>query len=271
MKKILSVIKNIGFVILIGLIAYQCYVFYRHFQVYDVYKKEIPNLEKRKEKLEKKTNKLQYETSELARNIFALENKNAILEKSIADSKLELEKLSEYAEGRFVEFGRYKLDGIVQPLRWKVLSKEKGKALLISKYLLDYRIFGEPGTQGYAESSIRKFLNSTFLNAAFTKKEQSRIEKVPIVNGSDDAIFLLSIEEASKYFKYDGDRIAHYSFFEAEGVWWLRDPGPRNYIGAIVDTYGKIYSSLNSTYQNIYRNNEQAYVRPALWVKIEGK
>ena len=141
--------------------------------------------------------------------------------------------------------------------------------MLISKYLLDYRIFGEPGTQGYAESSIRKFLNSAFLNAAFTKKEQSRIEKVLIVNGSEDAIFLLSIEEASKYFKKDSYRVAHYGFLEARGVWWLRDPGPRNYIGAIVDKWGQIYSSHNSTYDYIYRNNEQAYVRPALWIKIE--
>ena len=189
--------------------------------------------------------------------------KNVVLNSSL---EKQLKDLDEYAEGKIVEFGKYKFDGIMQPVKWKVLERQKGKALLLSLYTLDYSIFGEIGTQGWAESAIRQYLNSTFLKSSFTEEEQSKIEKVSIDNISDDFIFLLSIEEAKKYLP---SRIAFNSSLSAV-VWWLRDPGPKKNLGAIVNEGGKIYSDDFQNYLSIFTNdNAKAYVRPALWIKIE--
>lgn len=276
MKKIISVIKNILFVILIGLIAYYFYVLCRNIYIFVRAKKEIPNIENTNAELETKADELKLEIYYLKTKGNELMEKNVVLNSSL---EKQLKDLDEYAEGNIVEFGKFEFDGIVQPKKWWVLERQKNKALLLSMDLLGAMIFGEIGTQGWAESAIRQYLNITFLKSAFTEEERSKIEKVSIDNTSDDFIFLLSIEEANKYLNkkskraYYGSYNVSYEPMDSHSVysftWWLRDPGPKKHLGAIVDEYGRIHSDALEDYSSLFLNGMKAYVRPALWIKIE--
>ena len=125
-------------------------------------------------------------------------------------------------------FGTYPqgANGEVEPIEWLVLDAQDGKALLISRYGLDAHRFDASTYQGWDKSEIREWLNSTFLNIAFTDKEQECIvtTTVKTSNNADwaafakkkgwsydsldggfdtqDKIFLLSLEEAMEYSDY---------------------------------------------------------------------
>lgn len=122
-----------------------------------------------------------------------------------------------------IQFGAYPQTDItaekLDPIEWVVLYKDifNHRALLISKYILDSdscNLINEKG-DGWENSSIRKWLNNDFYDAAFTDLEKERILSTKLVNknnidydtiaGNDttDKIFFLSIDEAKKYFKSD--------------------------------------------------------------------
>ena len=79
----------------------------------------------------------------------------------------------------YVTFGSYPTDadGTVRPIVWRVLKNEKGEAYLLSEYIL----FGAPvhgdyeHYSGWETSDLYKYLNSTFLNDAFTAGEQEAL------------------------------------------------------------------------------------------------
>ena len=62
------------------------------------------------------------------------------------------------------------------PISWYVLSREDGQMLLLSAEILDYQPYNTERTDiTWSESSIRSWLNSTFLMEAFTAEEQARL------------------------------------------------------------------------------------------------
>lgn len=84
-------------------------------------------------------------------------------------------------EPETVLFGSYEQDGDAangkEPIEWLVLARDGDKALLLSKYALDHQSFMpfyEPVTEPFTweSCSLRQWLNSTFLNAAFSAEEQ---------------------------------------------------------------------------------------------------
>ena len=133
-----------------------------------------------------------------------------------------------------IKFGYYPKDSLNDkaPIDWILLEVNyvKHKALLLSKYNLDYKCYNEEDKiVTWENSSLRQWLNNEFLEKAFNKDEKGMIIKVPIVNkgnyreeyfdedtalitpgryidgGNDteDRIFLLSSEEMNKYFPED--------------------------------------------------------------------
>ena len=109
------------------------------------------------------------------------------------------------------------------PIEWIVLEKDdvNKKELLISKYILDTKIAYHKGDKKnitWENTTMRKWLNETFYDSAFSDDEKKKIIEVNLTNddnddymtlgGKDtkDKIFLLSISEARKYFvdKNDG-------------------------------------------------------------------
>lgn len=185
-------------------------------------------------------------------------------------------------------------------IEWMVLAKEGNKALLVSRYGLD----AQPYNREYAnitweKCTLRSWLNGTFLDKAFTAREQAGIELTNLDNsgsqgygkwstsgGNDtqDKIFLLSYAEANKYLgvTYDDgnntkSRVSptayaimrgaytNSSHKTADGVpdgrWWLRSPGLYQTSAANVDSDGAL---------NGYdANSGHSCVRPALWINLE--
>lgn len=90
-----------------------------------------------------------------------------------------------------IELGRYKQIGEEAqptPIQWIVLKKEGSKALLLSRYILDYRLYQNDAFDGrdfyrlykysvvtWKTCSLRKWLNEDFLLQAFDQKERSMI------------------------------------------------------------------------------------------------
>ncbi len=135
-----------------------------------------------------------------------------------------------------ITFGAYEQDNDLtngkEPIEWIVLDVDKktNRALVISRYGLDARAYqsGDWDTQypTWEKSEIREWLNSTFLNAAFTAEEQKAIATATVKTGNNDEwvafakkkggsydnvsggadtqdkVFLLSLEEAMAYGGY---------------------------------------------------------------------
>jgi len=176
-------------------------------------------------------------------------------------------------------------------IEWLVLAKEHDRALIISKYALDCQMYNTVLTNVTWETcSLRKWLNSTFLNAAFSDVEQDTILSVTVSadknpsyladpgNNTTDQVFLLSVTEANKYFSNKSARqcqgTAYYYTHGAEEAndnfcwWWLRSPGvtPKAAAGVygdgVIDDFGHDVSRRSGL------NNGFAAVRPALWIEL---
>lgn len=172
-----------------------------------------------------------------------------------------------------------------EPIAWLVLAKDKGRVLLISKYALDARAYNtEYRDITWAECSLRKWLNTEFIDAAFTGKARDAICKTAVHNadnpqygtegGADttDRIFLLSIDEANRYFSTEAARAtAATAYAQAKkpfisdggnSWWWLRSPGYYACGAANVSDGGMVYN-IGGDVDHVIDT-----VRPAMWVEI---
>ena len=140
--------------------------------------------------------------------------------------------VSNIKAGDTILYGHYEQDGNLsngkEPIEWIVLNVENGRALVISKYVLDvcrYYIDDYPDVCNtiyvWGNSNLRYYMNNDFKNAAFTPEELANIPLVTIQNpdasdfysifgemGEDytpylsptqDQIFALSYQELLKY------------------------------------------------------------------------
>ena len=185
-------------------------------------------------------------------------------------------------------------------ITWQVLDVQGDKALLIAQKGLDVQPYNTKyGSVTWETSSLRDWLNTTFLNGAFTDEEQKAIRTTYVDNGkaqgcdlwdtdggnnTQDKVFLLSYGEAKKYFdiatpgingpekariqptKYAADQGAYVSeeFKTADGKdatrWWLRSPGCNQLDAACVHSRGCVGEQMCS--------NKDTCVRPAMWVDL---
>lgn len=187
-------------------------------------------------------------------------------------------------------FGTYEQDGDTsngqEPLEWIVLDKKGSGILVISKYVLDNKLYHDEYMGVTWETcSLRAWLNDTFINTAFSEKEIISIPTVTITpdeinpnykakkgNATADKIFLLSVTEASTYFASDELRkCAPTEYAEDMGVfkdsydkcskWWLRTPGEYQTRSALVWNDGHI------SYQGEVADNDRG-VRPSMWIDL---
>ena len=209
----------------------------------------------------------------------------------IAAQKLREELTS--AEGTTVTFGSYEQDNNLEngpePIEWIVLDVQDGKALLLSKYGLDAQPYNTKiESVTWETCSLRSWLNSDFMEAAFNQKEKHYISTTLVDNSraqtnskwrtssgngnnTQDQVFLLSYAEVDSYFRSDDERVCTVTeYAKSEGAysngkgtkWWLRSRGNAPNTSSYVDKDGKI------SYIN-YINHAGDAVRPALWVNLE--
>lgn len=196
-------------------------------------------------------------------------------------------------KGYEVIFGWYEQDNNLEngpePVEWIVLDAQDGKSLLLSKYGLDAKAFNVTDNVAYWEScTLRKWLNSAFLQDTFSKNEQQAIVSTKVDNSKEqgnpawetsdrasttDATFLPSYAEISSYFHNDSERRCKPTAFAiAEGVnlkeghswWWTRSASSGNYLN-----YAGTISPEGSTKTTKNVNSAKGAVRPAIWVDQE--
>ena len=211
----------------------------------------------------------------------------------------EVEKLKIATVGEYVPFGVYEQDSNIangkEAIEWLVLDKLGERILVVSKYILDgqaYRHIAESYTTALWENSfIRDWLNNDFLNVAFSVDERALI---PVVNvsadknpfndrnagsGTQDTVFLLSVEETQKYFDSDDARMCIPTDYALENgadrytayptgdkstcLWWLRSPGAYPNYAAVIGFDGDA-SGVGDFCQWVNG------VRPAIWIDLNG-
>lgn len=197
--------------------------------------------------------------------------------------------LSDAKAGSVIQFGAYEQDGDTgnekEPIDWLVLDIKGNRALLVSVYALDCQKYNNQKIDvTWANSSIRDWLNDDFYKDAFSPDYQDLILPTDVKTpdnpkhgteggtNTNDKVFLLSYEEADTYFESNAARKASPTeYAKTRGVetistqncwWWLRTPG----IYA-VDVCG-VHDTGAVDDLGCYVNNNQAGVRPAIWVTI---
>lgn len=224
-------------------------------------------------------------------------------ESSIIDEFVEGDNSEEVLDlevGDFITFGSYEQDADAsngaEPIEWKVLDKEDGKVLVMSKYVLDFKYYcNESNTPTTWETSdLRAWLNDEFYNTAFNEDEKSRIELSHLVNldnpefgidgGNDttDRVFILSCDEAEKYFASDEERISRttaYADSVSVQIWgmtyencptFLRTPGESHEHAMCIYGYGGIgYSGNHAGPVTVPMNAPGCGHRPVMWITID--
>ncbi len=207
-------------------------------------------------------------------------------DKSVATSKTvkigDVIQLGKFEQDNNSDNGKENID-------WQVIALENGNAMLISEKILDAKPYNKENKDITWETcTLRDWLNDEFFNGAFSTSEKIEIVKFKVVNDGNlkygtpggidtlDKVFLLSFEEAGKYFANDEARKAQEtvyaksnklsagdgSSYSGNSYWWLRSPGyyPYDagvvYNGGISDNYSY---SVSFTFIG---------VRPALWIKL---
>ena len=212
------------------------------------------------------------------------------------------ERLKDAEVGSIVLFGQYMQGHITSeektPIEWRVLDRDGSKVLLISKYVLDalpymrYTFEEEHTPVTWRTCLLREWLNGSFLETVFDPGEIRMLQRTKLKNDdgtydTTDRVFLLSIQEANKYFASDEDRKctatqfalefgAYRSSVDYTCLWWLRTPinvsdemillegaSYNRYRIACVGTSGQIINVGHGVLTRGYG------VRPAIWVDTE--
>lgn len=266
---------------------------------------EVENLLNEQKQLEQR----QYDIEQFLRTAGAsLKNIQSDKESRYSDEKImqEVERKAEWEtlvqSGRQITFGHYPQTANGNDntsIEWLILARDEQKILIVSKYGLDAQPYNKDYTSVTWETcTLRKWLNGTFYNKAFSSAEQAAILTTNVDNSksqcysgwntsggnnTEDKVFLLSYAEANKYFGVTHDttsntksRVAptayaiaqgaytYYSNKTADGTdagrWWLRSHGFYQSSAAGVRTDGSL---------DYYRvDDDSDSLRPALWVNL---
>lgn len=127
-------------------------------------------------------------------------------------------KSDDFNIGNVIKFGNYweeseeNSEGQLtkKDFQWEVIAVDDGKALLLSESIpcsVEYSFEGG----GWKKSIIRKWLNKSLIDYAFSNDEKTRILLKDIENSEGgntrDRLFLLSVDEVEKYIPDKADRI----------------------------------------------------------------
>ena len=266
---------------------------------------EVENLLNEQKQLEQR----QYDIEQFLRTAGAsLKNIQSDKESRYSDEKImqEVERKAEWEtlvqSGRQITFGHYPQTANGNdntPIEWLILARDEQKILIVSKYGLDAQPYNKDYTSVTWETcTLRKWLNGTFYNKAFSSAEQAAILTTNVDNSksqcysgwntsggnnTEDKVFLLSYAEANKYFGVTHDttsntksRVAPTAYAIAQGAytyysnktadetdagrWWLRSHGFYQSSAAGVRTDGSL---------DYYRvDDDSDSLRPALWVNL---
>ena len=210
--------------------------------------------------------------------------------------------------GNIVSFGHYyqSTADTKEPIQWRILEIDSinRKMLLLSEYVLDnQRYHTSNAAITWEGSSLRSWLNNTFMTAAFSASEQAKILTTHLDNpnnpfcgkaggnATDDKVFFLGLDDVYGensnysaghwYFNNDTDRQVTATWYAVNKKVFSYNFDIRNTCGTTDYTINKCFSIWWLRSQGCNKNNLaivgyegnvdmfiSAYsgVRPALWV-----
>ncbi len=192
--------------------------------------------------------------------------------------------LAEAKVGDIITYGIYEQDDNYlagpEAIEWIVLAKENDRILVISRQALDSVTYSFMVPVQWETSNARSWLNNAFIKDAFSEEERANILEVTLKNpanpktnvsgGNDtkDRVFLLSVEEVTRYMTADTIRTratthsvtrGAYRNESGEVFWWLRTPGESVTYNAHTVTNGQIdYGG--------EKGSVNGALRPAMWL-----
>jgi hypothetical protein len=189
-----------------------------------------------------------------------------------------------------------------QDVEWTVLDVSGGKALVVSRDIVELRPYNEPAPDiTWAVSDVRKWLNSDFFEG-LTADTRERIALTELVNDgnpeydvdggedTEDKIFLLSYDEVSRYMAdsaaMKSQTIVDTAILDAVSeeigrdqgyvqeleadygswYWWTRTPGSDASRAATYEILGNGYLSAHGAAMSYTYYG----VRPAFWLDVAG-
>ena len=201
--------------------------------------------------------------------------------------------------GDTVKMGHYEQDNNTyngaEIIEWEVLDVKDGKALLLSKNVLDYVYFSscnrsdgkyKSGQTTWDASGVRVDLSSDFYMTAFSKNEKEKICYSVVTadlnpsNGisqgtaTQDYVFLLSIKEVENYSpgkcKPSEYAIGKGAMTNEEGYthYFLRTFGEKRSFGLGYD-YCQSFVYPDGTISYLGSNSDYGCIRPAMWITID--
>ena len=166
--------------------------------------------------------------------------------------------IQNYSIGSTIRFGSFD---------WLVLDVQDGKALIITKDIIEMQPFNSIITAvGWEDCTLRKYLNGAFFNR-FSADERSKGVQTN-ESGVNDFVFLLSLEEAQRYFP-DNDARRARDNGEYCG-WFLRSRGYDDVHVSIVYSDGSVdYDGSHGVGNDgcNFVDSSVIGVRPAMWIK----
>ena len=176
--------------------------------------------------------------------------------------------ITKNGDNRFlIEFGNYPQDGISdmakEPIKWVILEKVNGMALLMSLKVLDAKQMYNMTKQQYEatdvsdktvwtyeNSDLRKWLNNEFYNKAFSSSEKKYIVQYDLTS---DKVLLPTVSEIQTYFRFNKQDFRWQPIYKGLSVDYLSYGNPW---GTTVSTnYANNQSSqLSQNYTGILRS-----------------
>lgn len=153
------------------------------------------------------------------------------------------------------------------PIEWIPIESNEAETLLISKYVLDWDLFGFDGeTDGWSDSYLKQYMDKLYDEMFIEEEKNAIIEK------KHGKLFLLSVEEIEKYFPEEHDRRAQIKFvakkddiietYIEHSTYWLRnDSLSDNGDAANIDALGNIDYG--------YVERDEIGIRPCIYVRTK--
>lgn len=194
-----------------------------------------------------------------------------------ADMKAEQEVIDSKSIGQTVDLGTYSEDLSTymgtsvagRPIRWVVVDKEDGRALLVTQQCVDEMAFDTRGdATDFKSSSLYAYLNGAFRDYAFSDAERGLIDGDVTVLGSfmvfdrapsEDFLYATSVKGGNENEEWWTSTVEEYSGSSYYSDSYYDGQPLVNY----VDSWGDIESGDDG-----YEQDEVLGVRPAIWVKL---
>jgi hypothetical protein len=153
------------------------------------------------------------------------------------------------------------------PCSWRVLDSQDDKVLLISKNILALHKY-DSFSNNWENSELRSWMNQELLDQFGNEFKEAIIPVKNADTGTEDKVFLLSVEEAWQYFDSINDKQA--TFRGRPYWWWLRSPGMTRKSSGFPHVPCVFPKGDINDYGNCV-DRDYIGVRPALWLDAKSE